>query len=88
MKRLLFIFGLLSCSHNVPAPTIPPPAPIICLKTPPPPLPVNITVAGSMDGCPAPFSVCLTAGNAIALDEYIDALKEWTRNAWTLCGPR
>lgn len=83
MKRIVLALVLANCA-TAPKP-IPPPPPCILAA---PPAPPKIVLAGPADGCPAGFSVCLTTESAVALDAYIDALKDWSHNAWINCGPQ
>lgn len=40
---------------------------------------------GAGDGCPVEFAACLTRDNLVALVIYLDELKQWNKEAVTLC---
>lgn len=55
-----------------------------CLSTPPP---VPSGIGRVKDGCPEGLS-CYDAASAVRLGNWIEEIAEWSRDAWTLCGPR
>ena len=83
---------LLSSCGPKPGPK-PPVAPVIkverirvfCLEAKPPQS-EPVRFIGPEGGCPDAFAGCLDLDGARGLLRYINALQDYTKSAWTLCG--
>jgi len=85
---LMLVFVLTGCSWFCPKPTkpIPPPPREACLEQKPPELIPWETVSREQ-GCPEPYTDCLTAEHANALARNYELLVRYARDAWTQCSP-
>lgn len=85
---LLASFWLSGC-RTCPAPKPPPPPVLLRCQLPPAPVedPVLLERAASSPACPAQFAGCLDALNAVRLDNNLDRLRAYVRDAQTSCGP-
>lgn len=66
-------------------PTCPPTTEACLAAAPAAELPVPIL--GPEQGCPPEFPVCLDVDGALALEANVQAMRRYSREAWTRCGP-